>query len=63
MTTELVEAFYILWENLTDSDVRDLLVEYRKRQTSLLTSFGFIRPAGKSKVRRLFLGGEELECV
>ena len=49
--SELVEAFYILWDNLLGSDVRELLKEYRRRQTSLLTSFGLLISGDKSKVR------------
>lgn len=51
MVSELFEAFYILWDNLLGSDLRELLREYRRRQNSLLTSFGLLRPAGKTKVR------------
>ena len=53
--TEFVEAFYILWDNLLGSDVREILQEYRRRQTSLLTAFGLIRPVSKLQVSFLYL--------
>ena len=49
--SDLVEACDILWDNLLGSDVRELLKEYRRRQTSLLTSFGLLTSSEKSKVR------------